>query len=167
MRAQFSSIAAGQWLSIRLSIIAVSIVAAIAVSAVIQHQITGVDSGLVALAITYALSLTGLLNGLLGSFIETEKEMVSVERIEDYLTNVEMEDDRGEAEVAFDFAGRIQFDQVSLRYNSYLPLALDNINLSINAGEKVAIVGRTGQREKQFIPGLLRDGIQERRAKTR
>ncbi|KAK6015467.1 hypothetical protein OSTOST_19107 [Ostertagia ostertagi] len=41
--------------------------------------------------------------------------MVSVERIEDYLTNVEMEDDRGEAEVAFDFAGRIQFDQALLR----------------------------------------------------
>ncbi|KAK6046214.1 ABC transporter, ATP-binding protein [Cooperia oncophora] len=142
MRAQFSSIAAGQWLSIRLSIIAVSIVAAIAVSAVIQHQITGVDSGLVALAITYALSLTSLLNGLLGSFIETEKEMVSVERIDDYLTNVQLEDDSGEG--------------VSLRYNSYLPLALDNINLSINAGEKVAIVGRTGSGKSSIFQALLR-----------
>ncbi|KAK6045322.1 hypothetical protein COOONC_17173 [Cooperia oncophora] len=155
MRAQFSSIAAGQWLSIRLSIIAVSIVAAIAVSAVIQHQITGVDSGLVALAITYALSLTSLLNGLLGSFIETEKEMVSVERIDDYLTNVQLEDDSGEGG-AYDFAGRIQFDQVSLRYNSYLPLALDNINLSINAGEKVAIVGRTGSGKSSIFQALLR-----------
>ncbi|VDM81550.1 unnamed protein product [Strongylus vulgaris] len=76
LRAQFSSLAASQWLSIRLSLIAVGIVATIALSAVAQHQILGVDSGLVALAITYALSLTSLLNGLLGSFIETEKEMV-------------------------------------------------------------------------------------------
>ncbi|KAJ1360541.1 Multidrug resistance-associated protein 7, partial [Parelaphostrongylus tenuis] len=50
---------------------------------------------MIALAITYALSLTGLLNGLLGSFIETEKEMISVERIDDYLTNVPAEEDYG------------------------------------------------------------------------
>nr|CDJ84141.1 unnamed protein product [Haemonchus contortus] len=156
MRAQFSSIAAGQWLSIRLSIIAVSIVAAIAASAVIQHQITGVDSGLVALAITYALSLTGLLNGLLSSFIETEKEMVSVERIDDYLTNVQMEDDKGDMEGPYDFAGRVQFNEVSLRYNSYLPLALENISFTINAGEKVAIIGRTGSGKSSIFQALLR-----------
>ncbi|VDO71780.1 unnamed protein product [Heligmosomoides polygyrus] len=156
MRAQFSSIAAGQWLSIRLSIIAVSIVAAIAMSAVVQHQITGVDSGLVALAITYALSLTGLLNGLLSSFIETEKEMVSVERIDDYLSNVPEEEDSIATETSFEFNGRVEFSQVSLRYNSYLPLALDNINISIAAGEKVVIVGRTGSGKSSLFQALLR-----------
>ncbi|WKY10812.1 hypothetical protein Q1695_002849 [Nippostrongylus brasiliensis] len=158
MRAQFSSIAASQWLSIRLSVIAVCIVAAIAITAVVQHQITGVDSaiGLVALAITYALSITGLLNGLLGSFIETEKEMVSVERIDDYLTNIPLEEDAGLTEDRQEFLGRIEFNQVSLRYSSYLPLALENVSFSVSAGQKVAIVGRTGSGKSSLFQALLR-----------
>jgi ABC-type multidrug transport system fused ATPase/permease subunit len=47
--------------------------------------------GLVGLAISYALSLTNLLNSLLSSFIETEKELVSVERIVDYTNNTPIE----------------------------------------------------------------------------
>jgi ATP-binding cassette subfamily C (CFTR/MRP) protein 10 len=37
--------------------------------------------GLVGLSLSYALAITGLLNGLLTSFAETEQEMVAVERI--------------------------------------------------------------------------------------
>ncbi len=33
------------------------------------------------LSLSYALAITGLLNGLLTSFAETEQEMVAVERI--------------------------------------------------------------------------------------
>ncbi|EPB72037.1 ABC transporter, ATP-binding protein [Ancylostoma ceylanicum] len=156
IRAQFSSLAASQWLSIRLSLIAVGIVAAISLSAVVQHQLLGVDLGLVALAITYALSLTSLLNGLLGSFIETEKEMVSVERINDYLTNVPEEEDDGKAEPPLEFAGKIELRSVHLRYSRYLPLALDNINVTIAAGEKVAIIGRTGSGKTSLLQALLR-----------
>ncbi|CAJ0591312.1 unnamed protein product [Cylicocyclus nassatus] len=156
LRAQFSSLAATQWLSIRLSLIAVGIVATIAISAVVQHQVWGVDSGLIALAITYALSLTGLLNGLLGSFIETEKEMVSVERIDDYLTNVPDEDDNGKDEPPLEFTGRIELRKVFLRYSRYLPLALDDINVTIAPGEKVAIIGRTGSGKTTLLQALLR-----------
>ncbi|ETN80662.1 ABC transporter, ATP-binding protein [Necator americanus] len=158
IRAQFSTLAASQWLSVRLSLIAVGIVAAISFSAVVQHQILGVDSGLVALAITYALSLTSLLNGLLGSFIETEKEMVAVERINDYLTNIpeEQNEHKDEAGTHMQFAGKIEFKNVFLRYSRYLPLALDDINISIEAGEKVAIIGRTGSGKSSLFQALLR-----------
>lgn len=47
---------------------------------------------LIALAITYALSTTNLLNSLLSSFVETEKELVSVERICDYIENIPFEE---------------------------------------------------------------------------
>ena len=48
-------------------------------------------SGLVGLAISYALSVTNLLSGVVNSFAETEKQMVSVERAQQYIDNVPSE----------------------------------------------------------------------------
>lgn len=43
------------------------------------------------MTITYSLSLTNILSSLLTSFIDTEKELVSVERISDYIVNIPLE----------------------------------------------------------------------------
>jgi hypothetical protein len=53
-------------------------------------------SGLVGLAITYALSFTNVLNSFLTSFIETEKELVSVERVSEYIDVIPMDKQSGE-----------------------------------------------------------------------
>ena len=50
-------------------------------------------TGLVGLAISYALSITGLLSGLVNFFTETEKEMVSVERVLEYIEKTPKEFD--------------------------------------------------------------------------
>jgi len=47
--------------------------------------------GLVGLAISYVLSMTALLNGVVTYFTETEKQMVSVERIDQYICDVPQE----------------------------------------------------------------------------
>lgn len=48
-------------------------------------------AGLVGLALSYALSVTNLLSGLISSFTLTETMMVSVERTEEYSTDIPME----------------------------------------------------------------------------
>lgn len=48
-------------------------------------------AGLVGLALSYALSVTNLLSGLISSFTVTETMMVSVERTEEYTTDIPME----------------------------------------------------------------------------
>jgi len=48
-------------------------------------------TGLVGLALSYALSVTNLLSGLISSFTMTETMMVSVERTEEYTTDIPME----------------------------------------------------------------------------
>lgn len=48
-------------------------------------------AGLVGLALSYALSTTSLLNGLVSCFAETEKELISVERIEHHATQLPQE----------------------------------------------------------------------------
>ena len=58
-----------------------------------------VVSGLVGLAISYALSVTGLLSGVVTSFTETEKQMVSVERAMQYISGAPTERDSGTLQV--------------------------------------------------------------------
>ena len=58
-------------------------------------------TGLVGLAISYALSVTGLLSGMVTSFTETEKQMVSVERAMQYITGAPAERDTGRVEVQY------------------------------------------------------------------
>ena len=48
-------------------------------------------TGLVGLAISYALTVTNQLSGLVSSFTETEKQMVSVERAMQYVNGVPKE----------------------------------------------------------------------------
>lgn len=51
--------------------------------------------------------------------------------------------------------GRITFDRVSYRYNEKLPLVIDNISISINPGEFVAVVGPSGSGKSTLAKLLL------------
>ncbi|XP_054675067.1 ATP-binding cassette sub-family C member 10 isoform X6 [Grus americana] len=90
-RCLFASNTAMQWLDIRLQMIGVAVVTAIAGIAIIQHQKQLGNPGLVGLALSYALSVTNLLSGLISSFTLTETMMVSVERTEEYTTDIPTE----------------------------------------------------------------------------
>ncbi|XP_068177281.1 ATP-binding cassette sub-family C member 10 isoform X2 [Antennarius striatus] len=90
-RCFFLSNAAMQWLDIRLQLIGVAVVTGLAVIAVIQHQHSSVDPGMVGLSLSYALSITALLSGLIFSFTQTEMQLVSVERTEEYSTSLPSE----------------------------------------------------------------------------
>ena len=63
--------------------------------------------GLVGLAISYALTITDQLSGLVTSFTETEKQMVSVERAVQYISGVPHEVD-GLSIVSFLFVFKLK-----------------------------------------------------------
>lgn len=88
-------------------------VSAVCYGAVVEVRFHYVESGLVGLAITYALSMTNLLNSLLCSFIDTEKELVSVERIVDYVENVPLEETNAEEEGVDKFLVRMVLNNKS------------------------------------------------------
>ncbi|KAJ2502988.1 Multidrug resistance-associated protein 1 [Coemansia sp. RSA 1972] len=52
--------------------------------------------------------------------------------------------------------GKVEFRNFSMRYHDDLGTALDNINLVINPGEKVGIVGRTGAGKSSLTKVLFR-----------
>ena len=52
--------------------------------------------------------------------------------------------------------GKIMFKNYSARYRPDTPLALKNINLEINPGEKIGIVGQTGSGKSTLLLSLFR-----------
>ncbi|NWU90204.1 MRP7 protein, partial [Upupa epops] len=157
-RCLFASNTAMQWLDIRLQMIGVAVVTAIAGIAIIQHQKQLGNPGLVGLALSYALSVTTVLSGLISNFTLTETMMVSVERTEEYTTDIPMEPQGKLVQVAADWPsqGLVEFQHVVLAYREGLPNALDGVNFTICPGEKVGIVGRTGSGKSTLFLALFR-----------
>lgn len=157
-RCVFLGNAAMQWLDIRLQMIGVVVVTVIGMVAVIQHQYRSIDPGLVGLSLSYALSITGLLSGLIFSFTQTEMQLVSVERTEEYSTSLPTEPQHSNPRLppGWPEQGRIKLRGAVLTYRQGLPNALDGLSLVVRPGEKVGIVGRTGSGKSTLFMALFR-----------
>ncbi|XP_067884304.1 ATP-binding cassette sub-family C member 10 isoform X2 [Heterodontus francisci] len=157
-RCVYAGNTAVQWLDIRLQMIGVTVVTSIAVIAVIEHSLKRGNPGLVGLAMSYALSITNLLSGVVSSFTQTEMQMVSVERLDEYINEIPIEPQEGKIKVppSWPQYGTIVFRDAVLVYRPGLPNVLDGINLKIHAGEKVGIVGRTGAGKSTLFLALFR-----------
>ena len=91
-------------------------------NAIIQYNYCLNYTGLVGLAISYALSVTNLLSGVVTSFTETEKEMVSVERVMEYIRETpnergnQHEEDSSSSQGEWPSRGVVEFKKVTLKY---------------------------------------------------
>ncbi|CAH1643464.1 unnamed protein product [Spodoptera littoralis] len=121
-------------------------------------------SGNVGLAISQTLILTGMLQFGVRQTAEVISQMTSVERILQY-THIEREPkwDKGEKETpkGWPSRGQIQFKSCYMKYTPEDLPVLKNLNLVIESGWKVGIVGRTGAGKSSLISSLFRLAIVE------
>jgi len=59
-------------------------------------------------------------------------------------------------ESGWPWAGSIEFENVSMRYNSASPLVLRNVTVSVPAGTTLGVVGRTGSGKSSLLLTLFR-----------
>ncbi|CAE7780183.1 Abcc1 [Symbiodinium pilosum] len=158
MEAYYLSNTAARWLSLRLQFNGTILVGAVSILGIFLSTNKQVSAGLVGLAITYALRLTDTLNQVNRESADRETQMVSVERVQNYVTNVKQEAPLRLASPgeSWPSQGNIQVDKVVMRYREGLPVVLDEICLDIQAGQRVGIVGRTGCGKSSFLSTLLR-----------
>ncbi|KAL9928388.1 ATP-binding cassette sub-family C member 10 isoform 1-T2 [Glossina fuscipes fuscipes] len=157
MKAQLTASAAQSWLSLRLQLLGALLVgsAGLLASVTAAHA---TNPGLVGLAISYALSITSLLSGVLNAIAETEQELVAVERLHQYL-ELDGEDRSGtiiNPPFGWPNQGVLNFSNVQFRYREHLPPALHNFTFKTEAFERLAIVGRTGAGKSSILAALLR-----------
>ncbi|GBP44642.1 ABC transporter C family member 13 [Eumeta japonica] len=158
-RAALSAAAAAQWLTLRLQTLAVAIVGGAATCAALERHLHFADAGLVGLAISYALSTTSMLANVMNAFTETEREMIAVERVAEYVTGIEPEHAGGAPPPhGWPSHGIVRFQDVVLRYRgreNSAP-ALREVSFETRSGEKLAVVGRTGAGKSSLVQALLR-----------
>ncbi|RZC79401.1 hypothetical protein C5167_003644 [Papaver somniferum] len=160
-KTSYSELIASLWLSLRLQLLAAFIISFVALMAVLGsrgHFPIGLGTpGLVGLALSYTAPIVSLLSSFLSSFTETEKEMVSVERVLQY-KDVPEEEFQGCKPLHKDwpFLGKIEFQNVTLRYLPSSPPALRGITFTIAGGTQVGVIGRTGAGKSSVINALFR-----------
>ncbi|KAE8915667.1 Multidrug resistance-associated protein 1 [Phytophthora fragariae] len=163
-RAYFLNFTINCWLALRLEFVGTCIAAAAAFAAVIAHGTNAAEgtafAGIVGVALTYAFTITQPLNWTVRMLSQLQTQMVSVERIQTYTempTEAALESTAAQKPaLEWPVAGAISFNRVDLRYRPGLPRVLRGLTFSVNAKEKVGIVGRTGAGKSSLIVGLMR-----------
>ncbi|KAL6750031.1 P-loop containing nucleoside triphosphate hydrolase protein [Haematococcus lacustris] len=145
-----------RWLSVRLELMGAAIVF---VTAVCVTVIMPASSGLVGLAISSALNLTGIMNWMVRQMTELEVNMNSVERMTEYLKYEE----EAAAEVpgkqppaGWPHAGAIEVRDLTVRYRPDLDPVLRSLSFSVRGCEKVGVCGRTGCGKSTLMITLYR-----------
>ncbi|OQU75975.1 hypothetical protein SORBI_3010G066200 [Sorghum bicolor] len=160
-KTSYSELIASLWLSLRLQLLAGFIILFIAMMATISFHSSSLVNfatpGLVGLALSYAAPVVSLLNGFLTTFTETEKEMISVERVDEYI-GIPQEELQGSEPLprSWPTKGKIEFEHVTLKYKSELPPALSDVSFLIASGMQVGIIGRTGAGKSSILNALFR-----------
>ncbi|KAI6044220.1 P-loop containing nucleoside triphosphate hydrolase protein [Pisolithus marmoratus] len=146
------------WVTLRMEMLSSVVVFALVM--LVHTKVVG-DSTQFALALTYASTLTYLLNMLLKSAANVEAEMNSVERLMNYTENLPREPaahlGSDPSKEVWPVRGEIILRDINSAYPSRPDkLVLRNVNLTFKPGETVFIVGRTGSGKSTLLSLLLR-----------
>lgn len=152
----YPSVIANRWLAIRLEMVGNLIILFAALFAVMSRETQ--SAGLVGLSVSYALQVTQTLNWLVRMTSDVETNIVAVERIKEYgETKQEAAWENNQPlPVNWPEEGKVEFRDFQVRYREGLDLVLRGINFTVQGGEKVGIVGRTGAGKSSLTLALFR-----------
>ncbi|BBN11596.1 protein MpABCC13 [Marchantia polymorpha subsp. ruderalis] len=154
----FHSNAAMEWVGMRVETIGVAVLfASLMLLLVLPTNV--IRPEMVGLALAYGLSLNQYLFDFVGLTCQLENKMISVERVAQYTqlpSEAMVTTDEPKCSPDWPVTGSITLHDLQLRYRPHTPLVLKGINVTIEAGQKVGIVGRTGSGKSTLILALFR-----------
>ncbi|KDQ12182.1 hypothetical protein BOTBODRAFT_34790 [Botryobasidium botryosum FD-172 SS1] len=155
-RAYFLTIACQRWLGVRVDAMGNLVILAIGLASIFYGATT--NPATLGVVLTYALSITSILNPLIRQLAKVESNMNVVERVLFYgdLPQEGAATTPDDPPPNWPASGRVEFKDVSLRYREGLPLVLSGLSFEIHPGEHVGVVGRTGAGKSSLLSALFR-----------
>ncbi|KAJ3198882.1 hypothetical protein HDU82_000905 [Entophlyctis luteolus] len=167
-----------RWLSLRLEGVSALLVAAAAASVFgsalmvrggNRSSISNRSSGPAGLVLTYAMQVTASLTWWVRQVSESERMMVSVERVRQYSSEalgteeLEAQQNRTQkshdgdllSEISPEPNSGLEFRNVSVAYSNG-NVALRNATFRVSKGSKIAVFGRTGAGKSTIVAALMR-----------
>lgn len=149
--------AANRWLALRVDFTGALVAFFAGVFVILS--IGTIDAGSAGLSLTYAVMFTENVLWLVRLYSMNEQNMNSVERVKEYI-EVEQEAraiiDEARPAGNWPSQGAIQFMNYTTRYRPDLEPVLKDLTFSVQPGERVGIVGRTGAGKSSLALALFR-----------
>uniref|UniRef100_A0A1D1XPI6 ABC transporter C family member 10 n=1 Tax=Anthurium amnicola TaxID=1678845 RepID=A0A1D1XPI6_9ARAE len=154
----FHNFAANEWLIQRIETMSATVISSSALVMSVLPRGT-FSSGFIGMALSYGLSLNNSLVFSIQNQCTLSNYIVSVERLNQYMhisseAPTVIEDNRPDAD--WPAVGRVQLQDLKIRYRPDTPLVLRGINCTFEGGHKIGIVGRTGSGKSTLIGALFR-----------
>ena len=149
-------VCSNRWLGIRLDVLALIISVGTSILVILNRSI--VSPAYAGLALSSAIFFSGMWQLTIRLLTETEARFVCVDRIKYYIDHIPQETTIKPHPVSSNWpsSGKVEFQNVCLRYRDGLPLVLNNICFTVSEGEKIGVVGRTGAGKSSLAVALFR-----------
>jgi len=121
----------------------------------VANQVPGASVGKIAEFVMYIQMLTFPVSAIGWTASMTQRAVASQRRINEFLLREPSIKDNAGAQ-PLDLKGQIQFSNASFIYEDTGIQAIMNLNLTILAGERIAVIGRTGSGKSTLAQMLLR-----------
>ncbi|EXC02962.1 ABC transporter C family member 10 [Morus notabilis] len=154
----FHNFSANEWLIQRLETLCAIVLSTFALFITLL-PLDSSDSGFVGLALSYGFSLNLFLVISVQFQCMVANSIVSVERVEQYMHIPSEASEVIEANRPaqnWPTFGKVEISNLKVRYRPNAPLVLHGISFTIEGGQKIGIVGRTGSGKTTLISVLFR-----------
>ncbi|KAH9068493.1 ABC transporter [Lactarius deliciosus] len=157
-RAYWMTVTNQRWLGIRLDLLGTLLILVVAMLTVgTRFSVSPAQTGV---ALSYILSVQQSISWMVRQLAEVENDMNSVERIVHYARGLEQEPSHEIPDqtppTPWPSNGKLEIIEAVLKYRPELPLVLKGLSMSVEGGEKIGIVGRTGAGKSSIMVALFR-----------
>lgn len=145
-----------RWLGLQMSLAGILFTTGTGIILLSTRSKSMLDASLVGFALTFSMGFSKATFNAANSFGVLERYMGSASNIVAYSKLTTEQQDGSEVTADWPPHGQVEVQGLSAAYSPSLPLVLKEVSFSVNAGQRIGIVGRTGAGKSSLTLALLR-----------